>query len=105
MYAVFDKGLWAVKLSLFTHADSSPLSLAAGYIDVMQTVLVTLNNTWMFSRQTVCVCVYVCVLEDPMPNKVKCFFQFENSPAHILPHRFSGTKVLKLCFSEFYLVF
>ena len=37
-----------VRLSLFMHAHSSPLSLASGYIDVMQTILIILTMAGLF---------------------------------------------------------
>ena len=40
-----------VKLSLFTHTQSSPLFLAANYIDVVQAILIILKNGWIFSGQ------------------------------------------------------
>ena len=41
-----------VTSSLFTHAHSSPLSLAARYINVVQTVLILLTVAGFFSEQT-----------------------------------------------------
>ena len=38
-----------VKLSLFTHVHSSPLSLA-GYIDVVQTIIVVLTMVGLFHQ-------------------------------------------------------
>ena len=41
-----------VKSSLFTHAPSSPLSLAAGLQDVVQTILIVLTMDGLFPAQT-----------------------------------------------------
>ena len=43
-----------VKLSLFTHAPSSPLSLLPAYVDVMQTILFILTMTALFLDRPHC---------------------------------------------------
>ena len=50
-----------MKLSLFTHAYSSPLSLAARLYRCCTNCSCYINNGWTFSGD-VCVCVCVCVI-------------------------------------------
>ena len=49
-----------VKSSLFTHAHSSPLSLAARLHQCCANHSCYSNNSWTFSGQTVCVSMCVC---------------------------------------------
>ena len=53
-----------VKLSLFTHAHSSPLSLAARLHQCCSNHSRYINNSWTFSRQTslYIVCSYINIL-------------------------------------------
>ena len=46
-----------VKSSLFPHSHSSPLSLAASWHDVAQTVLITLTMAGLFPDRPQCVCL------------------------------------------------